>query len=142
MRKSESRPTANKSPTLWTPGMNQYAVFASSQTGTPYGAFFFILSGRSCLSETVFIPTRFLNLPCILKHIYCSFAFPIYNITFFRRPWDFKKFLAKECRYNNMDFPEICVKFCNLRRKFCNFYGVKRVNIELMLKNLGQTFDG
>lgn len=68
---------------------------------------------------------------------------PIRSICFITDgPWDFKKFLAKECRYNNMDFPEMCVKFCNLRRKFCNFYGVKRVNIELMLKNLGQTFDG
>ena len=57
-------------------------------------------------------------------------------------PWDFKKFLAKECRYNNMDFPTMCVQYCNVRRKFSNFYGVKRVNIELMLKNLGQQFDG
>ncbi|KAL5261760.1 hypothetical protein ACHWQZ_G007458 [Mnemiopsis leidyi] len=57
-------------------------------------------------------------------------------------PWDFKKFLAKECRYNNMEFPSMCVKFCNLRRRFCNYYGVKRVNIEGMLKNLGQEFDG
>ena len=36
----------------------------------------------------------------------------------------------------------MCVKFCNLRRRFCNYYGVKRVNIEGMLKNLGQEFDG
>ncbi|XP_063693890.1 uncharacterized protein LOC134825581 [Bolinopsis microptera] len=57
-------------------------------------------------------------------------------------PWDFKKFLAKESRYNNMDFPSMCVQFCNLRRRFCNFYGVKRVNIQGMLKNLGQEFDG
>lgn len=57
-------------------------------------------------------------------------------------PWDFKKFLAKECRYNNLSFPRSCTQYCNIRRKFCNFYGVKRVNLSEMLRNLGMEFEG
>eukprot|EP00116_Pleurobrachia_bachei_P012005 sb/3472267/ len=33
-------------------------------------------------------------------------------------------------------------QFCNVRRKFCNFYGVKRVNLDLMLKTLGLQAEG
>ncbi|KAL4231271.1 3'-5' exoribonuclease 1 [Mactra antiquata] len=57
-------------------------------------------------------------------------------------PWDMFRFMYYQCKESKIEMPVWSKKWVNIRKAYCNFYQCGRGGIEIMLKNLGMTFEG
>ena len=74
-----------------------------------------------------------------------------------RSPWDFAKFLRRQCQLSGIPYPRWAKQWIDIRQAFASFYAVRRcgkgergysvaschlVGVSAMLQSVGLTFDG